>query len=93
VEALFSTASELEQQVTERLGQKGIFPNVDYYSGLVYRALGIPTELFTPVFAVSRVAGWCARIIEYLENNRIFRPRAIYVGPFDLKYKSVQERE
>ena len=92
-ESLFLTARELEGRVTERLGHKGIFPNVDYYSGLVYRALGIPTELFTPVFAVSRVAGWCARIIEYLENNRIFRPRAIYVGPFDLKYQPIEARE
>jgi len=44
--------------------------------------------MFTPIFAVSRVAGWTARILEYLQNNRIFRPRAVYTGPFDRKYKA-----
>ena len=92
VERLFATARELERQIVDRLGGRGIFPNVDFYSGLVYRALDIPTELFTPILAVSRVAGWCARIIEYLGNNRIFRPRAIYVGPFDRQYVAIQER-
>jgi citrate synthase len=84
---LFAVARQLEARVVERLGQaKQIFPNVDFYSGLVYRALGIQTEMFTPIFAVSRVAGWTARILEYLENNRIFRPRARYVGEFGKEY-------
>ncbi|MDW7709386.1 MAG: citrate/2-methylcitrate synthase [Deferrisomatales bacterium] len=84
---LFDVARRLEERAVERLGQsKQIFPNVDFYSGLVYRALGIPTEMFTPIFAVSRVAGWTARILEYLENNRIFRPRARYVGEFGKEY-------
>lgn len=62
-------------------GERGLFPNVDLYSGDVYRALGIPRELFTPVFAVSRVSGWTAHIIEQHEHNRLIRPRAQYVGP------------
>lgn len=61
--------------------ERGLYPNVDLYSGDVYRALGIPRELFTPVFAVSRVSGWTAHIIEQYAHNRIIRPRARYVGP------------
>ncbi len=81
---LLATARTLETQVSETLGRdKKLFPNVDFYSGIVYHAMGIPTKFFTPLFAVSRVAGWTARILEYLQNNRIFRPRALYVGPFN----------
>jgi citrate synthase len=72
--------------------QKKIFPNVDFYSGIVYNALGIPTEMFTPLFAVSRVAGWTARVMEYLQNNRIFRPRAVYTGPFNKEYIPCQAK-
>ena len=83
---LFRTVQVLENEVISTLGkEKGVFPNVDLYSGIVYSAMGIPPELFTPIFAVSRVSGWTARILEYLKNNRIFRPRAVYVGPFDRK--------
>ncbi len=86
VSPLFRTAQALEKEVISTLGEeKGVFPNVDFYSGIVYSALDIPPELFTPIFAVGRVSGWTARILEYLRNNRIFRPRAIYVGPFDKK--------
>jgi len=76
----------------EGLGHKGVFPNVDFYSGLIYYSMGIDTKMFTPIFAVSRIAGWVARIIEYLEDNSIFRPHAVYVGPRDLKYVPVEER-
>ena len=62
-------------------GKKGLIPNVDFYSASVYHSLGIPTDLFTPLFAVSRVAGWCAHVIEQYANNRIYRPRGRYVGP------------
>lgn len=85
---LFETAKALEDEVSKTLGQeKKLFPNVDFYSGLVYAALGVPSEFFTPMFAVSRVAGWTSRILEYLKNNRIFRPRALYVGQFNKKIK------
>ncbi|HQO39138.1 MAG TPA: citrate/2-methylcitrate synthase, partial [Spirochaetota bacterium] len=63
-----------------------IFPNVDFYSGIVYSALGINSEMFTPIFAVSRVSGWAARVLEYQHNNRIFRPRALYTGDFNKQY-------
>jgi len=55
---MYEVAKSLEAEAIPRLGPKGIFPNVDFYSGLVYRKLGIPRDLFTPIFAISRVAGW-----------------------------------
>lgn len=90
---LFKTAEALEREVMSTFGkEKKIFPNVDFFSGLVYTCMGIPPELFTPVFAVSRVSGWTARVLEYLENNRIFRPRAMYIGPFGKKYIPLEDR-
>jgi citrate synthase len=90
---MFHVAGELEKNVVATLGvEKGIFPNVDFYSGLVYSCLGIPVELFTPIFAVSRVSGWTARVMEYLEHNRIFRPRAMYIGSFNKKYVPLKKR-
>ncbi|MGD1948202.1 MAG: citrate synthase [Leptolyngbyaceae cyanobacterium] len=88
----YAIALELETAVTERLGTKGVYPNVDFYSGLVYRKLGIPTDLFTPIFAIARVAGWLAHWKEQLAENRIFRPTQIYTGPHDQAYKNVSER-
>lgn len=90
---LYDTAVKLEQTVTSALGKdKKIFPNVDFYSGLVYKAMGIETAMFTPIFAVSRVAGWTARALEYLTDNRLFRPRAIYVGPIKADYVEIDKR-
>jgi citrate synthase len=89
----YKLAKALEKKVISTLGKdKKIFPNVDFYSGLVYQAIGIPKEMFTPIFAVARVAGWAARIIEYLQQNRIFRPRAVYTGEFDKSYVPLQIR-
>lgn len=91
---LFETAKALEKEVHTRIGSdKKIFPNVDFYSGIVYSTLGISPEIFTPIFAVSRVAGWTARVLEYLGNNRIFRPRAIYSGEFNKRYVPIGKRE
>ena len=90
---LLKTAQALEKEVVGALGaEKGIYPNVDYYSGLVYHCLGVPISLFTPTFAVARVSGWTARMLEYLQHNRIFRPRALYIGPMDRDYVPVDER-
>lgn len=88
----YAIALEMEQAVSERLGHKGIYPNVDFYSGLVYRKLGIPTDLFTPVFAIARVAGWLAHWKEQLGENRIFRPTQIYTGPRQQGYVSIEDR-
>jgi len=72
--------------------EKGLLPNVDFYSATVYHAMGIPTDLFTPVFAMSRVAGWCAHVLEQYAKNRIYRPRGRYVGPTGLKYLPIEQR-
>jgi citrate synthase len=93
VKELFDTAERLEAVALEKLGrEKKIFPNVDFYSGLVYKAMGIETAMFTPLFAVSRVSGWAARCLEYRQNNRIFRPRGIYTGPIHSHYVPLAER-
>jgi citrate synthase len=88
----YDIAVELEKEVTDKLGQKGIYANVDYYSGLVYRKLGIPTDLFTPIFAISRVAGWLAHWKEQIEQNRIFRPTQIYTGVHNNPYVPIANR-
>jgi citrate synthase len=90
---LYRIAVKLEKTVLDRMGkEKRIYPNVDFYSGIVYHYLGIPDDLFTPIFAIARVPGWCAHIIEYVRDNRIFRPKGLYVGPRNAPYISFQER-
>ncbi|MBD2778332.1 citrate synthase [Iningainema tapete] len=88
----YDIAQEMERVVEEKLGQKGIYPNVDFYSGLVYRKLGIPTDLFTPVFAIARVAGWLAHWKEQLTENRIFRPTQVYNGRNGFAYVPIEQR-
>jgi citrate synthase len=98
-------ASELGQQVGKisyvqildtvarvMSAEKHIFPNVDLYSGAAYAAMGIPTDQFTPIFALSRVSGWAAHVLEQHGNNRLIRPRSEYTGPTDLKYIPLAER-
>ena len=89
---LYDTAKAVETAADELLGSKGIYPNVDFYSGIVYDRLGIPRDLFTPIFAVSRVAGWCAHWLEQVRSNRIFRPRQVYVGKKDQEYVPMNQR-
>jgi citrate synthase len=88
----YDIALEVEKVVEEKLGAKGIYPNVDFYSGLVYRKLGIPDDLFTPIFAIARVAGWLAHWKEQLSVNRIFRPTQVYTGFHDMPYIPISER-
>ncbi|MCG2675855.1 citrate synthase/methylcitrate synthase [bacterium] len=93
IKNLLAIAERLEEVEIRELGEKkGIFPNVDFYSGIVYKALGLETSLFTPLFAVSRVAGWTARVLEYMPENRIFRPRAEYYGPLKQEYIPMEKR-
>ncbi len=89
---MYEVAKQLEEEAIPLLGAKGIFPNVDYYSGLVYRKLGIPRDLFTPIFAISRVAGWLAHWREQLGANRIFRPSQIYTGSKPRSWVPLDER-
>jgi citrate synthase len=72
--------------------KKGLMPNVDFYSGLVYTALGLRPRDFTPIFAVSRISGWTAQVLEQYSNNRIYRPRAFYTGSTDKKVKPLASR-
>ncbi len=72
--------------------EKGLMPNVDFYSATVYHAMGIPTDIFTPIFAVSRVAGWIAHSMEQYANNRIYRPRGKWTGKEGLAWKPVEQR-
>ncbi|MCI4360676.1 MAG: citrate synthase [Thermoplasmata archaeon] len=84
---------ELLRKVEEVvLREKGLFPNVDLYSGSVYTQLGIPKDLFTPLFAVSRVAGWTAHVLEEYQDLRLIRPTASYIGATDLPYVPIAER-
>lgn len=89
---LYDVARAIEVEAASRLGPKGIYPNVDFYSGLVYRKLGIPRDLFTPVFAIARVAGWLAHWREQLGANRIFRPSQIYSGSQPRSWMPIEER-
>ncbi|HYK92687.1 MAG TPA: citrate/2-methylcitrate synthase [Thermoplasmata archaeon] len=73
--------------------EKGLYPNVDLYSGSVYTLLGIPKDLFTPLFAASRVAGWTAHVLEEYQDLRLIRPTAHYVGPTDVQYLPISERK
>ena len=88
----YDLAVELEAQMTDLVGNKGIYPNVDFYSGIVYQKLGIRIDLFTPIFAISRVSGWLAHLLEQLESNRIFRPSQIWIGEADRTFVPIEER-
>ncbi|MBW7477020.1 citrate synthase [Paenibacillus oenotherae] len=87
---LYEMSVKIEELVT---GQKGLKPNVDFYSASVYTTLKIPRDLFTPIFAISRVSGWTAHILEQYENNRLIRPRAEYVGPVNQKVTPIGDRK
>jgi len=89
---LYDLARKVEEVAATRLGPKGIYPNVDFYSGLVYRKLGIPRDLFTPIFAIARTAGWLAHWKEQLGANRIFRPSQIYTGAVPREWSPLEAR-
>jgi len=89
---IFETAIALEEACEETLAPKGVYPNIDYYSGILYREMGIPTDQFTSIFAIARTAGWLAHWREQVSENRIFRPTQIYTGAEAREYKPVNER-
>ena len=86
---LYEMSAAIEEFMHDR---KGLIPNVDFYSATVYYSMGIPIDLFTPIFAASRVSGWCAHILEQYAQNRIYRPRGQYDGPTGLRYAPIEER-
>lgn len=73
-------------------GEKGLLPNVDAYSASTYYMMGIPLDLYTPIFAISRISGWTAHILEQYANNKLIRPRAEYIGPRNVPYVPIDER-
>jgi len=84
--------AELEAVVAEKLSHKRLYPNVDFYSGIVFRGIGIPVEVFTPIFAIGRVSGWLAHWMEQLGTNRIYRPTQKYTGRNNVSYTPMEER-
>jgi citrate synthase len=88
----YKIAQKIENLSNATLGAKGVCPNVDFYSGIVYRKLGIDTDLFTPIFAVARVSGWLAHWREMIGNTRIYRPSQIYTGKHGQPYTHMVDR-
>jgi len=89
---LYEVAVAVEQLAGERLKDKGIYPNVDFYSGIIYDKMGIETDLFTPLFAMARVSGWLAHWLEQLRENKLYRPDQIYSGEHDRHYVPMERR-
>jgi citrate synthase len=85
----YEMSQRIEQLMQEK---KGMFPNVDFYSASTYYLMGIPLDLYTPIFAVSRISGWTGHILEQYANNKLIRPRAEYIGARDQKYTPIDER-
>ena len=91
---LYEFLKKLEESFRARMEKKGklVYPNVDFFSGAVYTLLGVPRYLFTPIFAAARSAGWLAHILEQRKDNRLFRPRALFVGPGPRPYLPLEKR-
>jgi citrate synthase len=85
---------EMSQRIEALVkAEKKLYANVDFYSASTYYVLGIPIDLFTPIFAVSRISGWTAHVLEQYANNRLIRPRAEYIGPeYPQRYMAVENR-
>ena len=86
---LFDITKQVEKTMA---AHSKVFPNVDLYTASLYHAMGVPLELFTPIFAMSRITGWTAHILEQWGNNRLIRPTANYTGPSLLKYTPIEKR-
>lgn len=89
---LYDIALEVERAAEELLAGKGIYPNVDFYSGIIYDKMGIGVDLFTPLFAMARVSGWLAHWLEQLRENKLFRPDQIYAGEHNRPYVPMDRR-
>jgi citrate synthase len=84
---------EMSRKVEETImREKGLFPNVDFFSASTFYMMGIPLDLYTPIFAISRISGWTGHILEQYANNKLIRPRAEYIGPRDVPYVPIEER-
>jgi citrate synthase len=92
LDTTFETAMRVEEICIDRLGHKGVYPNVDFYSGILYAEMGIPADQFTAIFAVARSAGWLAHWREQISDNRIYRPTQIYIGSGERDYIRAAKR-
>jgi citrate synthase len=91
-EDLYNKSQRIEEVMLREKAAKGIYPNVDFYSATTYHSIGLKLDLFTPMFALSRIAGWAGHVLEQLSDNRLYRPAAEYVGPHAAKYVPIGER-
>ena len=82
----------LPSDLMEPYARRGVSQNVDFFSGAIYYLINIPDDLFIPIFAMGRIPGWTAHVLEQMNNNILLRPRLKYVGPMDLKYTSINDR-
>jgi len=89
---LYEKSHAIEEVMEREVAKKGIYPNVDFYSATTYHCIGLKLDLFTPMFALSRLAGWAGHVIEQLEDNRLFRPTTNYVGPHKVAYSAIEKR-
>lgn len=89
---LYDVALEVERAAGELLGEKKVYPNVDFYSGIVYDKMAIEVDFFTPIFAMARVSGWLAHWFEQLKENKLYRPDQIYAGEHGRPYVPIEER-
>ena len=89
---LYEKSHAIEEVMEKAVAAKGIYPNVDFYSATTYHCIGLSLDLFTPMFALSRIAGWAGHILEQLEDNRLYRPAAEYVGPHAVPYVPIEKR-
>lgn len=89
---LYNKSNRIEEVMLREKAAKGIYPNVDFYSATTYHCIGLKLDLFTPMFALSRISGWAGHVIEQLSDNRLYRPAADYVGPHDVKYTPIEKR-
>jgi len=92
VNPLFELAKVVEEVCEDRLAKKGVYANVDFYSGILYKEMGIPSDQFTAIFAIARTAGWLAHWREQLADNRIFRPTQVYIGHGVKSYTHMKDR-
>ena len=89
---LYEMSSAIEAIMAREVGAKGVYPNVDFYSATTYHSIGLKLDLFTPMFAMSRISGWSGHILEQLGDNRLYRPTASYVGPHGAPYVAIEKR-